>query len=171
VCCASSRRRGSWCSPARVQRRRSRVVRPGHACSPKSAATHAGDVAQLLGLRRTPQFRTNISLFNPSTEGGFVHVRVFTQRGTWREKSRTTWHPEATSNLTTHCTRSVSPAASTARRGDRHGRLFRFRLGDRYALGRADTCSSGALKVPTGPPQRLLCTRCTCAGTRRSNIH
>ena len=47
----------------------------------KSAATHAGDVAQLLGLRRTPQFRTNISLFNPSTEGGFVHVRVFTQRG------------------------------------------------------------------------------------------
>jgi hypothetical protein len=38
-------------------------------------------VSQLLGLRRTPQFRTNISLFNPSTEGGVVHVRVFTQRG------------------------------------------------------------------------------------------
>ena len=48
---------------------------------PKSAAAHPGDVAQLLGLRRTPQFRTNISLFNPSTENGVVHVRVFSQRG------------------------------------------------------------------------------------------
>lgn len=48
---------------------------------PRSAAVRAGDVVQLLGLRRTPQFRTNIALFNPSTESGTVHVRVFTQRG------------------------------------------------------------------------------------------
>ncbi|MGD1147030.1 MAG: hypothetical protein ABR961_03645 [Thermoanaerobaculaceae bacterium] len=47
----------------------------------RSSAARPGDVSQLLGLRRTPQFRTNISLFNPSTEGGVVHVRVFTQRG------------------------------------------------------------------------------------------
>ncbi len=47
----------------------------------RSAAAHPGDVVQLLGLRRTPQFRTNIALFNPSTENGVVHVRVFSQRG------------------------------------------------------------------------------------------
>jgi hypothetical protein len=32
-------------------------------------------------LRRTPQFRTNIALFNPSTEHGILQVRVFLQRG------------------------------------------------------------------------------------------
>ena len=35
---------------------------------PRSAATRRGEIAQILGLRRTPQFRTNIGLFNPSTE-------------------------------------------------------------------------------------------------------
>ncbi len=48
---------------------------------PRSAAARPGEVVQLLGLRRTPQFRTNISLFNPSTENGVVHVRVISQRG------------------------------------------------------------------------------------------
>jgi len=48
---------------------------------PRSAAVKPGDVAQLVGLRRTPQFRTNIALFNPSTEHGILQVRVFLQRG------------------------------------------------------------------------------------------
>jgi hypothetical protein len=48
---------------------------------PKTAAIKPGDVAQLVGLRRTPQFRTNIALFNPSTENGILQVRVFLQRG------------------------------------------------------------------------------------------
>jgi hypothetical protein len=48
---------------------------------PRSAAVKPGDVAQLVGLRRTPQFRTNIALFNPSMEHGILQVRVFLQRG------------------------------------------------------------------------------------------
>ena len=48
---------------------------------PKSAAVRQGDIGQLLGLRRTPQFRTNISLFNPSQDHGVVRVRLLTQRG------------------------------------------------------------------------------------------
>ncbi|HQT94155.1 MAG: hypothetical protein B7Z61_02975 [Acidobacteria bacterium 37-71-11] len=48
---------------------------------PRSAATRPGEIAQLVGLRRTPAFRTNISLFNPSTESGVVHVRLYLQRG------------------------------------------------------------------------------------------
>ena len=48
---------------------------------PKTAATKPGEIAQLIGLRRTPQFRTNIALFNPSTENGVLQVRVFLQRG------------------------------------------------------------------------------------------
>lgn len=48
---------------------------------PKSAATRPGDIAQLIGLRRTPQFRTNIALFNPSPDHGVLRVRLLTQRG------------------------------------------------------------------------------------------
>ncbi|HVN75364.1 MAG TPA: hypothetical protein VMT19_03535 [Thermoanaerobaculaceae bacterium] len=48
---------------------------------PRSAAARPGETVQLLGLRRTPQFRTNISLFNPSTENGVIHVRIYSQRG------------------------------------------------------------------------------------------
>jgi hypothetical protein len=47
----------------------------------KSAALRPGDIGQLLGLRRTPQFRTNIALFNPSSDHGVVRVRLLTQRG------------------------------------------------------------------------------------------
>lgn len=48
---------------------------------PKTAAIKPGDIAQLVGLRRTPQFRTNIALFNPSTEHGILQMRVFLQQG------------------------------------------------------------------------------------------
>ena len=48
---------------------------------PRTAATRPGDIAQLVGLRRTPQFRTNIALFNPSTENGTVRIRLYLQRG------------------------------------------------------------------------------------------
>ncbi len=48
---------------------------------PKAAATRPGEIAQLVGLRRTAQFRTNIALFNPSQEHGVVRVRLLTQRG------------------------------------------------------------------------------------------
>ncbi len=47
----------------------------------RSAAIRPGDIAQLVGLRRTPQFRTNVALFNPSTENGNVHLRVYSQNG------------------------------------------------------------------------------------------
>lgn len=53
----------------------------GMPAMPKSAATRPGEIAQLVGLRRTPAFRTNISLFNPSTESGVVHVRLYLQHG------------------------------------------------------------------------------------------
>ncbi|MBZ5587144.1 MAG: hypothetical protein LAO05_01135 [Acidobacteriia bacterium] len=48
---------------------------------PRSAAARPGEVVQLLGLRRTPGFRTNIALFNPSTDNGVVHVRMYLQHG------------------------------------------------------------------------------------------
>ncbi len=47
----------------------------------RSAATRPGEIAELVGLRRTPAFRTNIALFNPSTENGVVHVRLYLQHG------------------------------------------------------------------------------------------
>ncbi len=47
----------------------------------RSAATRPGETAELVGLRRTPAFRTNIALFNPSTENGVVHVRLYLQHG------------------------------------------------------------------------------------------
>ncbi len=48
---------------------------------PKSSAARPGEVVQLLGLRRTPGFRTNISLFNPSSDNGVVRIRMFLQHG------------------------------------------------------------------------------------------
>jgi hypothetical protein len=47
----------------------------------RSAAIRPGDLGQLLGLRRTPQFRTNIGLFNPSTEGGEFRIRLYQASG------------------------------------------------------------------------------------------
>ena len=47
----------------------------------RSAATRPGETAELVGLRRTPAFRTNIALFNPSAENGVVHVRLYLQHG------------------------------------------------------------------------------------------
>lgn len=49
---------------------------------PRSAAIRPGEMGQLLGLRRTPQYRTNIGLFNPSTEGGVVRIRLYQANGT-----------------------------------------------------------------------------------------
>ena len=47
----------------------------------RSAATRPGEIAELVGLRRTPAFRTNIALFNPSAENGVVRVRLYLQHG------------------------------------------------------------------------------------------
>ena len=43
---------------------------------PRSTALRPGEVGHLLGLRRTPQFRTNLAFFNPSLEPGAVRVRL-----------------------------------------------------------------------------------------------
>jgi hypothetical protein len=48
---------------------------------PKSAALRPGEVGHLIGLRRTPQFRTNLAFFNPSLEAGSVQVRMLGQGG------------------------------------------------------------------------------------------
>jgi hypothetical protein len=48
---------------------------------PRSAAIKPGEIGSLLGLRRTPQFRTNMFLFNPSVDNGTLRVRVINQRG------------------------------------------------------------------------------------------
>lgn len=48
---------------------------------PRNAAVKPGELVHLLGLRKSPQFRTNLGLFNPSTEAGVVRVRVYNQRG------------------------------------------------------------------------------------------
>jgi hypothetical protein len=47
----------------------------------RAAATRPGETAHLIGLRRTPQFRTNIGLFNPSFDVGVVRVRILDARG------------------------------------------------------------------------------------------
>jgi hypothetical protein len=43
---------------------------------PRNAALRPGEVGHLVGLRRTPQFRTNLAFFNPSLEAGTVRVRL-----------------------------------------------------------------------------------------------
>ena len=47
----------------------------------RAAATRPGEIAHLIGLRRTPQFHTNIALFTPSMEGGVVRVRIYLVSG------------------------------------------------------------------------------------------
>ena len=48
---------------------------------PRSAAIRPGEQAFLVGLRRTPQYRTSIGLLNPGHEAGAVTVRLVSQRG------------------------------------------------------------------------------------------
>ena len=47
----------------------------------RSAAIRPGELAYLVGLRRTPQYRTTLGLLNPGREAGSVTVRLFSQRG------------------------------------------------------------------------------------------
>jgi hypothetical protein len=48
---------------------------------PRSAAIRPGEQAWLVGLRRTPQYRTTIGLLNPGRESGAVTVRLISQKG------------------------------------------------------------------------------------------
>lgn len=48
---------------------------------PRSMAVRPGEIAHLVGLRRTPQFRSNVGIFNPSTDNGVARVRVLNARG------------------------------------------------------------------------------------------
>jgi hypothetical protein len=48
---------------------------------PRSMAVRPGEIASLVGLRRTPQFRTTLGLLNPTREAGTVTVRLFSQKG------------------------------------------------------------------------------------------
>ncbi len=47
----------------------------------RSSATRQGEIANLVGLRRTPQFRTNMGIFNPTVDNGRVRVRVLSGDG------------------------------------------------------------------------------------------
>lgn len=47
----------------------------------RHAAVRSGEVGHLVGLRRTPQFRTNIALFNPNPEQGTVRLRLVLANG------------------------------------------------------------------------------------------
>jgi hypothetical protein len=47
----------------------------------RSAAIRPGEQAFLIGLRRTPQYRTTVNLLNPVREAGTVTVRLFSQLG------------------------------------------------------------------------------------------
>lgn len=47
----------------------------------RGAAVRPGEIAHLVGLRRTPQFRTNVAVFNPGTENGTVRLRLLSARG------------------------------------------------------------------------------------------
>lgn len=47
----------------------------------REQALRRGEVGHLVGLRRNPQFRTNLFLFCPGTEGATVRVRVMGERG------------------------------------------------------------------------------------------
>ncbi|MFH1175926.1 MAG: hypothetical protein V1750_00865 [Acidobacteriota bacterium] len=48
---------------------------------PRSAAVRPGEIAYLVGLRRTPQFRTSVGLLNPNLEGCAVRALLLSQRG------------------------------------------------------------------------------------------
>jgi len=47
----------------------------------RNAATRPGEIAHLIGLRRSAQYRTNIALFNPSQDNGKIRVRIVGPRG------------------------------------------------------------------------------------------
>lgn len=47
----------------------------------RAQATRPGELAHLVGLRRTPQFRSNIGVLNLSPENGTVRVRLVGERG------------------------------------------------------------------------------------------
>lgn len=47
----------------------------------RAAAIRPGEIAHLVGLRRTPQFRTNLFLFNPSQDDGIVRIRLLATTG------------------------------------------------------------------------------------------
>jgi hypothetical protein len=47
----------------------------------RSDAIRPGELTYLVGLRRTPQYRTAIGILNPSRESGTVTVRLFSQKG------------------------------------------------------------------------------------------
>jgi hypothetical protein len=47
----------------------------------RSDAVKPGEIAHLLGLRRTPQFRTNMGLFNPTVDNGQVRIRLVGEHG------------------------------------------------------------------------------------------
>lgn len=47
----------------------------------RAAATKPGEIAHLVGLRRSPQFRTNVGMFNVSSDHGAVRIRLVNERG------------------------------------------------------------------------------------------
>lgn len=47
----------------------------------RSAAIRPGEIGYFIGLRRTAQYRTNVGLLNPGTEGGEVRLLLISQRG------------------------------------------------------------------------------------------
>ncbi len=48
---------------------------------PRAAAIRPAEQVYLIGLRRTPQYRTALDLLNPGREAGAVTVRLISQRG------------------------------------------------------------------------------------------
>jgi|YNPBryunderm2012_1023409.scaffolds.fasta_scaffold10465_4 hypothetical protein len=47
----------------------------------RAGATKPGEIAHLVGLRRSPQFRTNVGVLNVSGDNGAVRVRLVSERG------------------------------------------------------------------------------------------
>jgi len=47
----------------------------------RAAAIRPGEIAHLVGLRRTPQFRTNLFLFNPTQDDGVARIRLMAASG------------------------------------------------------------------------------------------
>jgi hypothetical protein len=48
---------------------------------PRSASVKPGETVYLVGLRRTPQYRTTLGLLNPGREAGAVTMRLVSQHG------------------------------------------------------------------------------------------
>lgn len=53
----------------------------GMAGVPRGSLARPGEVVHLVGLRRTPQFRSNLGLFSPAVESGTVRVRLIGPNG------------------------------------------------------------------------------------------